>query len=177
MTPIQSSSIGSNSISSRIYDWCSRHYADHIRLTGEVEAADSVVLWLTRRLLDRLIPHLTLWLEKQQGDISRPDLLLSFAQQAAQSGVTPQAPVPAWATSRQWLVQSVDLQPGEELLQLVFKGEAGQSASIGFAATPLRQWLGILHQGYRVAQWPQTQWPGWMTEGSSPNVTQAVVLH
>lgn len=57
---------------------------DRVRIVGEVEAAETVVLWLTRRLLDRLIPHLTLWLERRQGDVLRADLLLSFAHQAAQ---------------------------------------------------------------------------------------------
>ena len=150
---------------------------DRVRLTGEIEAADTVVLWLTRRLLDRLVPHLALWLERRHGDVPRPDLLLSFAQQAAQGSVTPQAPVPAWSTSRQWLVQAIDLQPGEEELRLVFKSAEGESASMGFAATPLRQWLGIVHQAYLAAQWPRDAWPGWMMEDSTAGGQQPVVLH
>ena len=150
---------------------------ERVRLTGEIEAADTVVLWLTRRLLDRLVPYLTLWLERQHGDVPHPDLLLSFAQQAAQGGVTPQAPVPAWSTSRQWLVQAIDLQPGDERVQLVFKGGEAQSAGIGFASTPLRQWLGILRQAYVKALWPLESWPRWMADADPTSATQSVVLH
>jgi hypothetical protein len=86
--------------------------------------------------------------------------------------------VPAWATSRQWLVHSIDLHHAEEHLQLVFKGEAGQVASIGFAVTPLRQWLGIVRQAYRAGQWPTEVWPAWMAEDeAAQGAGQAVVLH
>jgi hypothetical protein len=151
---------------------------DRIQIVGELAGNDTVVIWLTRRLLDRLIPHLTHWLERQQGDVLRKDLLLSFAQQAAQTGLTPQAPVPARASSQQWLTNSIDLHHGEEHLQLVFKGESGQAASIGFAPTPLRQWLGIVQLAYRIGQWPQHSWPPWMAENeAAQGAGQAVVLH
>ena len=31
---------------------------DRIRLTGQLASGDTVVLWLTQRLLNRLVPHL-----------------------------------------------------------------------------------------------------------------------
>lgn len=40
---------------------------DRLRLTGKLADGDIVVLWLTQRLLSRLVPHLTTWLARQAG--------------------------------------------------------------------------------------------------------------
>ena len=44
---------------------------DRIRLTGELAHGATVVLWITQRLLNRLIPHLTAWLSRQIAPASR----------------------------------------------------------------------------------------------------------
>ena len=38
---------------------------DRIRVSGASANGDTVVLWLTQRLLNRLVPHLTAWLAAQ----------------------------------------------------------------------------------------------------------------
>ena len=58
-------------------------FEDRIRLAGEVGNAAPVVIWLTRRLLQRLLPALLQWLERQGADKQRAEVLQSFAQQAA----------------------------------------------------------------------------------------------
>jgi len=148
---------------------------DRIRLAGETADGTTLTLWLTRRLLDRLIPHLVLWLEQQHADLPRADLMQEFAQQKAQSQLVPQAPVAAPDEGGR-LVQAIDLTPGTEQLHLNFKGAAGEPAGIGFAAIPLRQWLGILQQAYAMAEWPLTPWPAWMTDSrqSSTHSTNTV---
>ncbi|MDP2196532.1 MAG: hypothetical protein Q8J72_11170 [Rhodocyclaceae bacterium] len=146
---------------------------DRIRLTGETDKGTTVVLWHTRRLLDRLIPHLTLWLEHQHADLPRADLIQEFAQQTAQSQFVPQAPVTAPGREG-LLVQAIDLTPGAEQLHLSFKTGEGQPVGLSLAALPLRQWLTILHQAYGTAEWPTTVWPAWMTEArqsSTPTPT------
>jgi hypothetical protein len=131
---------------------------DRIRLVAEIGAANTssaaytLVLWLTRRLLDRLIPHLTLWLEQQQGNVPRLDILHSFVQQTAERQLEPESPVSIKQNTQHWLVETVDIRTGTEQLQLTFKNAARQAASLNLAATPLRQWLSILHQQYQVAQ-------------------------
>ena len=135
---------------------------DRIRVSGEPASGDVLAIWLTRRLLDRLISHLVLWLEQQSGDLPQRDMLMGFAQQAAWSQLAPQPPVALSQESEQWLVTSVDLSPGQEQLQLVFKGTRGQEAVISFAPLALRQWLGIVHDAYQAAGWPDNPWPEWI---------------
>jgi hypothetical protein len=134
---------------------------DRIRLAGELPDGSAMGLWLTRRLLDRMVPHLTLWLERRQGDLPRADVMLSFAQEQAKSQMSLQAPVKIEADSVTWLVQVVDFQPGDEQITLTFKSDE-HVAQVGFATLPLRQWLGILLQGYRMGEWPLDAWPEWM---------------
>ncbi len=42
--------------------------------------------------------------------------------------------------------------------------ESSDAMVLILRAQPLRQWLGILHNQYRAAQWPLTAWPDWVTE-------------
>jgi hypothetical protein len=149
---------------------------DRIVVRGEVEDDHPVMIWLTCRLLDRLIPHLCLWLEKRYAHLPSADVVLGFAQQEAQGQLVPQPPVEISGKHLQWLVTAVDLQPGDEQIRLVFKGEDSRGMSVDFAATPLRQWLAILHHAYGAAQWPEGAWPGWMTEHVT-SAQEAVVLH
>lgn len=134
---------------------------DRVRLTGALSEGVVLSLWLTRRLLDRLIPHLTLWLERQHANLPRPELVLEFAQQEALSQLVPQPPVEA-GDAQVHLVISIDISPANEQICLCFKTGAGAQADISFAATPLRQWLGILRHAYQQADWPLFPWPEWM---------------
>lgn len=140
---------------------------DRISLAGAADAGEARRLWLTRRLLDRLLPHLTLWLERQYDAMPRADLLHEFAQQEALAGLTPQPPVRPEAAAEH-LVTAVDLAPADGELGLVFKNAAGQLASVSFAPQPLRQWLAIVHQCYRSADWPLSAWPQWMGSETPP---------
>ncbi|HCG40181.1 MAG TPA: hypothetical protein DEW09_14120 [Pseudomonas sp.] len=57
------------------------------------------------------------------------------------------------------LVYSVDVKTSQQAVQLRFKGwssddQAEALAQVGMNAVALRQWLGIFHAQYRLAQWP-----------------------
>lgn len=147
---------------------------DRIRLTGELVSGQSVVLWLTQRLLNRLVRHVSQQLEKtstSKSDVPsvQAHLKQSFAQQRARTVLPRQAPVATEDSSIQWLVKSVGLKANEkanaEGIRLVFTGFAdAEQAALSLTATPLRQWLNILHDQYRVAGWATTTWPDWVAE-------------
>ena len=157
---------------------------DRIRLTGQVGEGQTVVLWLTQRLLQRLVPHLCQWLEKQmpvkpQEPPLRAQVQQSFAQQKARAEIERQAPVRAEAVSLAWVVCSVDLKSGPLGARLVFKGGSNdERVTLGLSTKSLRQWLGILHDQYRAAFWPIAVWPVWMEESRpARNHGHATVLH
>lgn len=150
---------------------------DRIRLSGEVGNDVPVVIWLTQRLLQRLLPKLLQWLENQNADMPHADILHGFAQQAAKAELAPQAPVLAGSDSTAWLVQSVDIEQSEQAVSLTFYGVNGQDpVSLALAATPLRQWLSIVYDAYLKAEWPIEVWPGWLRESLPSVQEQAVIL-
>jgi hypothetical protein len=151
---------------------------DRVRLSGTVAPSDSVVvIWLSQRLLQRLVPALVRWLEQQGFESPRGELLNSFAQQAARSDLTPQAPVQAPMDSDTWLAVAVDITAHAEQLVLRFRGQGQQQAMLALEAKPLRQWLSIVHHAYCQADWPQTVWPAWVRENTPPRQASPVLWH
>lgn len=150
---------------------------DRIRLAGEVEDGAPVVVWLTRRLLERLLPVLLGWLEERSATLPRAEALLGFAQQAAAAELTPQAPVRADAGSAQWLALAVDVVQSEKAVGLTFRGADERSATLTLTGKPLRQWLGIVHDAYLKAGWGLEAWPEWLRESRLPAGAAHAVLH
>jgi hypothetical protein len=143
--------------------------ADRIRVTGELPSGQPVVLWLTMRLLNRLLPPVLQWLERSMPDVGHAQMMLGFEQQAARAALEDQAPVLALADSDTWLVIEIDVNLTDQQLQLRFKGEAPkQQVALTLDGQSLHQWLNILHEHYRLAEWPMAVWPAWMDESKAP---------
>ena len=149
---------------------------DRIRLTGAVAAGTTKVLWLTQRLLIRVINHLLQWLE-QQSTVAAPDalkdgqatdLVQGFAQQAASAEMQLQPPVQSQGDEQAWIVSSVDISRTAQAVKLNFKGRNGELAALTLETQQLRQWLAIIHQLWQGAQWPPAIWPQWMQESDGP---------
>lgn len=158
---------------------------DRFSLAGELPQGLPVVLWLTQRLLLRLLPPLLAWLQEndapqQHGPLQRlySDTLQGFAQQAACAGLEQQMPVPVQAASPEWLVESVDLARGAAGVRLVFLGGEGPVAAMAMPAQALRQWLGIVCHAWRQAPWPMEPWPAWLVEaGGGAGAPQVRAVH
>ena len=171
---------------------------DRFRITGEVDADSTRCLWLTQRLLMRLVPHMLEWLNEiaraeGKGDLGQAELMQDFAQQAAKARLEPQAAVrvpsipdpnaPIETTpgasafakiDDTWLVQEVDISKSTNgVLTLVFKRERASGAQLAMAPIELRQWLIILHTQWLQAGWPAAIWPEWVD--TSPKASEQPV--
>ncbi len=145
---------------------------DRIRISGETADGATIVLWLTQRLLNLLVPRLTGGLER--ADSNSDALLQEFAQQAAEASLPPQPAVEATAPAASWRVDSVDILSGREGAALTFRSEDGGAARLSMATEHLRQWLGILRRQYGAAGWTDRIWPDWMDEASRPTARSPV---
>ena len=142
------------------------HDEDRIRLAGETEQGGIAVVWITRRLLDRLLSQLVGVLENAcvqtlGADPLRAHTVQSFAQHAARIASAPQPPVRPQGEDEQWLAHSADLIFAEGELRLSFRGDDRQHVELDFVDDKLRQFLNILLDVYRKAEWPLTAWPMW----------------
>ncbi|MGE4340747.1 MAG: hypothetical protein AB7E55_33065 [Pigmentiphaga sp.] len=152
---------------------------DRIRLTGESADGDVWVLWLTQRMLQRLLSPLFSWLDTtvakpprtHDGPAPVPatddeaEQRHHQAQRAAVSGHTAQPPVTAPPDTREILVHSIDLSHFPRGVRLTFKA-AGPgtppTVRLSLPTQALRQWLRVLYQQYRKAGWPLQHWPDWL---------------
>ncbi len=132
---------------------------DRIRLTGEDESGAPLILWLTRRLLNRLIPVLLQCVE-QSGPSIDSDRFPAFRKQAGWDETAPQPSLKEYPDCPQYLIHSVNITQGEAVSLLFHHKDI--SFSLAFAPQLLRQWLDTLREQYEKAGWPLTCWPEWM---------------
>jgi hypothetical protein len=150
---------------------------DRIRIAGVTEDGRQMVVWLTRRLLGRLLPLLLEHLEKQFDTASAEHwrALQEFAQQAAchASGGSPA--VVSGRDDAAILAASVDVTPAEAGVMLVFRSASGGAACLPLTSGVLRRWLHILYQADCAADWRLPQWPAWLTGAAA--AVPALAMH
>ncbi|MFT7286678.1 MAG: hypothetical protein ACI87W_000787 [Halieaceae bacterium] len=144
------------------------HAQDRISMSGEISDGSTAILWITRRLVERLVPELLAWLKTtdKEADLPRSDVINSFKQQSAAGKLPQSGPVVAEKPEAEWLVTAVDVQKRPEIMRLVFRAPDQHQEKIALDLAPLalRQWLNILLAGYQRAEWPLDVWPEWMRE-------------
>ena len=125
---------------------------DRIRLCGECSPQQTVVLWLTQRMLNRLVPHLLNWLEQQTGVSGGLGADLRAVRLTFKGLSSPGQP------------------------------DSVMDACVSMQAQPLRQWLSIVHDQYRRAGWASgsaeacgSMWPEWIQTRQSGSGGVAVL--
>ncbi|HSG02293.1 MAG TPA: hypothetical protein VLA39_01050 [Marinobacterium sp.] len=150
-------------------------HEDRIRLNLEDAQQQRATLWFTQRLLNRVIPALVKVLEEETSGSPQAEEVQAFAQQRAQRSIEQEAPIAA--TDAAWLVRRVDLTPTKQQILLLFSDEAEESAKLKIPRTALRQWLSVLRELYRRAEWSSDIWPDWLAPLSQTDETVKTKLH
>ncbi len=145
---------------------------DRVRLTGELKEGGTVVIWLTQRLLTRLLPHLFKWLETQSGNNLPAELVLSFAQQAARAELSPEPPVKSDQNTQTWLAHAVDIMAEPAGLRLRFRSVQQEQAGVSLQPQQLQQWISILHELWQRAEWPTKLWPEWIVSADQTKASK-----
>ncbi len=134
----------------------------------------TVVIWLTRRLLVRLIEAMIKAIESETLGRPESDTLQSFTQHRAQQAQIEESPVKAVEGSSEWLINRVDLNVSHERLTLkLFSDE--ECAVLPMPRVNARQWLNIMHRLFEVVEWHYEKWPSWLQQSAS--VTQPALVH
>ena len=129
------------------------HEEDRLRLDGADAAGETTTLWLTARLMNRLVPHLI----KRQTDMQLSIKKLGSTDiEGADLSAVESTAVQCEPGSPEVLVASVDVSSHGDQLLLIFKdwGEA-QRAAFVMPSAALQQWHGGLLQCYEQAGWPR----------------------
>lgn len=155
---------------------------DRLRLAVQDAQGQSLALWLTQRLANRLARALV---NRLDAGLDAPTLkhqaearavLQGWEQAAAQAQFAPCEPVRNAEDMPHGLIDSIDIGERGAATQLVLRWPGGHAATLVLAAVPLRQWLGMLHQQYAQAGWPgDGVWPAWLAEPAQAEAPPSAV--
>lgn len=150
---------------------------DRLRFACEMMGGGSEVFWLTQRLSNALVKRLLEWLDKSSVQDPRfADHAHRMAQQSAMAGRT-KGPAVSVPDTPGWLVRSIDFKTAKTGVTLLFKGDDGRVARLGFNAQRLRQWLNVLQVQYRRSNWQADIWPAWMNDLAEAPPADRGLLH
>jgi len=161
--------------------------------------AGVINLWLTQRLLKRLLPHLIAWV----GSVNPERLAEAGAATVAQDKegeavaeegtgsdensrhhLTSQLiaqhrkPIPRVAADKavqSCLVKSLQLHTQQQTLRLVFELPDKDEAVLLLQEEHARMWLGALYKHWQQAQWSDI-WPEWMKQAQRMRVASSAPL-
>ncbi len=167
---------------------------DRISLTCAFEKEQCVLLWLTARLANRLVPHLC-QVVAQLPDAPSTNVdqeVIDHRVLASAEGVesdtatladsakalAPDVPVLAEADCAAWVVTAIDLTNGPMLVQLGFRNDQGHAPVVlSLEHTQLAQWSEGLKRCYAQAGWSMDCWNMPADAGPQRHVTRRVALH
>ncbi len=168
---------------------------DRLSLTCAFHDSELIVLWLTARLINQLVPHLCKViaqvpeLSKDLTDLTANGAAVAAAitHQDAEAGMsganrtelTSGAEVVAKEGCISWVVTSVDIRQSPMLVQLVFRHnhENQRRVSLSLEHTLLVQWLNGLRRCYVQAGWPMESWQTPISPSSDGRTARQFSIH
>jgi len=161
-----------------------RYIEDEDRFLVSAESDCGVVnMWFTQRILKLLVPHVLGWIDRccdqtcaaesepasKHGDVNQfepgDDLSRTKRQKTSQLLAQSRKTVPqveACRAQQSCLIKSVQLQPRESVLRLVFS-LPDADASLLLQEEHARIWIGVLYQAWKKAEWEDI-WPVWVKQ-------------
>lgn len=151
----------------RILTFTARYDAieDRLRLDAVDAQGGKQAIFLTRRLVDRVIPVLVSHLEGKTPDGVPAELAQGMSQsrarQVRQAGETTQAVIADNETPT-WLCRTIHLQKAAYGLNVIFTDDTRIDTIMPMVEANLRAVLDIFLDLYTKANWPTEPFPEWM---------------
>jgi hypothetical protein len=140
---------------------------DRIYLNAVDAAGAKQTIYLTRRLMDQIIPVVAKHLEDKTPKGIPADLVQSMTQQRvrqARKVEPPATPVQADLEAPRWLCTTILLQKRPTGLAVTFSDDADSKAQIALADPHLRTMLDIFRNSYAKAGWDAQVFPEWLRQ-------------
>jgi len=145
-------------------------------MDAQSETGEVLRFWLTQRLCRELIKGVVGYfnassLTRTSSDPGHAAAVQSYFHQDARGSRKPAKPVanPPGLTS---LVAKLQLRTSSKGMVITLPLSDGRESALAFNHVEARQWLDILYQQYRVAEWPLDLWPDWI-KGSTSQQAEA----
>lgn len=152
---------------------------DRLRLAVADEDGQRRVLWITRRLAERLVPALIQGVaavpledsppEDEQKAAAQTQAAQVYAQLEARLAQKPTQAVAVSPDLPQGLVHQIEVNTADNGARVLeFHCRQFPPCDLWLTPRELRQWLGQLRMAFRAAEWRQDIWPGWVDAGIGP---------
>lgn len=122
-------------------------------------------IYLTRKLMDQIIPVLAKHLEEKTPKSVPAEVVQSMSQERVRQerkSEPPQEPVQADLETPRWLCTTVQVQKQPAGLAVTLAGDAACKAQIPLADPHLRTMLDIFRNSYAKAGWDLRVFPDWL---------------
>ena len=138
---------------------------DRICLNAVDASGAKQAIYLTRRLMDQIIPVVVKHLEEKTPKGVPADVVQSMTQERvrqARKAEAPAQPVQADREAPRWLCTTIQMQKQPAGLVVTLSGDAAYRAQIPLADTHLRTVLDIFCNSYAKAGWERRVFPDWL---------------
>ena len=140
---------------------------DRVRLAIATTEQQTHVLWLTRRLTERLVPALVKDLKVELGDEdAKPSDVQAaqvYAQLEARISKKPAKSVTVDVEATHGLVHEMKIKSASNDMRVIeFHCKGMETAELVVKPAELRQWLEALRQAFVNGQWRNDVWPAWL---------------
>jgi len=143
---------------------------DRICLNAVDAAGAKQAIYLTRRLMDQIIPVVVKHLEEKTPKGVPADVVQSMTQERVRQvrqAETPATPVQADPETPRWLCTTIQMQKQPAGLAVTLTGNATCQAQIPLADLHLRAVLDIFCNNYAKAGWDLRVFPEWLGAGKT----------
>lgn len=137
---------------------------DRICLNVVDAAGQKQAVYLTRRLMDQIIPVVVKHLEEKTPKGIPADVVQSMTQERVRQvrmAEAPAEPVQADIETPRWLCTTVRMRKAPKGLAMTLSAEATAPVQIGFDERHLRTALDIFRNSYAKAGWDLRVFPDW----------------
>ena len=138
---------------------------DRLRLDAVDAAGGKQAIFLTRRLVDRVIPVLVSHLEGKTPEGVPADLAQGMSQSSARQARQTGEATPAIAAdpeTQTWLCRTMHFQKADHGLNVIFTDDTQVDAVMPMVEANLRAVLDIFLDLYTKACWPTEPFPEWI---------------
>ena len=161
----------------RIHTFTGRYDAieDRLRFDAVDAQGGQQAIFLTRRLVDRVIPVLVSHLEGKTPEGVPADLAQGMSQSRARQARQAVDTTPAVVAGNEtptWLCRTIHLQKADHGLNVIFTDDAQTDAIMPMVEANLRAVLDIFLDLYTKADWPNAPFPEWIKPDATLTVAQ-----
>jgi hypothetical protein len=138
---------------------------DRICLNALDASGAKQAIYLTRRLMDQIIPVVVKLLEEKTPKGLRADIAQSMTQEwvrQVRQTEPPAPPVQVDIETQRWLCTAIQMQKQPAGLAVTLTGEVPCKAQIPLADSHLRTLLDIFRNSYAKAGWNLSVFPDWL---------------